>query len=351
MYLKLYIVVWQIHFVFGQIGPLTPPHWLSRTFWRSLAHTLTPDPENELFQLFGTLQTVWRLSSRVLTFPVFSVEDKYSHTHMRAHTHTQSAGRFAELQQLYLMHESQRNHKVCTRSDPLRMTAATHCVCACVCADLYSHSGFSFSKRFHCLFFQHCSEPPLLHPALNFHRGVNVRPRPLTDALMHTHTHTHSQSWGVVKCCCISSPWTSGKTLHISSTEPTCDVTRWTTALWWFLWWGPGPPLLPLCSWLSILRDSPTSQSFPSSGTPDSSLTFFSFFLRRKTSRTRQLLVFVFWKCCSHESLRCNLDLMYSQQQSKNRKPCREDQQSEAAPRFTYRENTSASGLLLSFVS
>lgn len=37
-------------------------------------------------------------------------------------------------------------------------------------------------------------------------------------------------------------------------------------------------------------------------------------------------LSFCVWKC-SHESLRCNLDLMWSQQQW-NRKPCREDQQS-----------------------
>ena len=125
---------------------------------------------------------------------MFSVEDKYSHTHTRARTHTHS-------QQVGLQSCSSciwcTSRREITRSAHAQIPSGwllphTVCVRVCVCADLYSHSGFSFSKRFHCLFFQHCSEPPLLHPALNFHRGVNVRPRPLTDALMHTHTHTRT---------------------------------------------------------------------------------------------------------------------------------------------------------------
>lgn len=70
------------------------------------------------------------------------------------------------------------------------------CVCVCVCwqrgmVDLYSHSLFLFSSTF-CAFSEarvrRWSDPSRLplHPPLNLHSRVNVRPHPLT----HTHTHT-----------------------------------------------------------------------------------------------------------------------------------------------------------------
>lgn len=73
------------------------------------------------------------------------------------------------------------------------------------------------------------------------------------------------------------------------------------------------------------------SETFPTLGTPPSS------FLK-KTSRKRQCF-FLLWECGSHGSQRCNLDLMYSQQQSsqssmemEDRKTCWEDQQSDQSP-------------------
>lgn len=110
--------------------------------------------------------------------------------------------------------------------------------------------------------------------------------------------------------------------LHFLSSKPsTCPglsqhVTPQTAALRWFLkpsTVGLSPAFLFSMFLAVVPQGFPDfSESFPSSGTPDS----FFFFLKRKTSQKEATFLSVFWKCCSHESQRCNLDLMYSQQQS-----------------------------------
>ena len=170
LYLNLYVFLWQIHFVFGQIEPLTPLHGPSWTSWRSPAHTLRPHPENELFQLFGTLQTVWQLSSRVLLFPLTGIIHHFIikcfqlkiNIHTHTHTHCQQVGLQSSSSCSWCTSRKEITSSAHAQIPSGRLLPHTVvcvcvcvsvCVCVCVClrcvyADLYSHWFFKISFFF-----------------------------------------------------------------------------------------------------------------------------------------------------------------------------------------------------------